>query len=140
MCDIEMGIYSSPQPQFTERDLSQMPFVIPITPLFGIPNKVQGLDGWPDHVVDRRVVYQVTLMQSCIEIVGRGLAIAYLPTFIAKLYNSSCRENRKLKKIPSPKNIGSGKQAVYLVKQKGSEESQFFKSYAKALRLIAKAS
>jgi DNA-binding transcriptional LysR family regulator len=140
VAEIEMGIYSSLDPRFTKKDISQIPFVVPITPLFGIPSKVQGLDGWPDDLVSRNIVYQVTLMQSCIEIVTRGLAIAYLPTFISRLHNLSCSENRKLKKLPSPQKIGSGKQAVYLVKRKGSEESQVFKSYAKALRLITKTS
>ena len=115
---------------------SNLPFVIPITPISGTPTKVQGLDGWPDNELKRDVRYHVTLMESALELCRRGLAVSYLPSFVVRLHNEVTQDKFHLKatgRKPLPK---ERTQEVYLVKRKSDLEDLTAKRVARALRTV----
>lgn len=139
---IEMGIFGTVEVERKYRDKSfaELPFVVPIEPIAGSPNKVQGLDGWPDDRINRLIRHRVTLMESALEICRRGLAVAYLPTFVVALHNETVRANYRLEMFRQPSKLGHHKQAVYIAKRKSDAEGELFKKLARAVRLACKAS
>lgn len=112
------------------------PFVVPLAPLEGIPSKVVGLDGWPDHELPRRFAYQVALMQSAIEICGQGLALAYLPEFVVNLYNQKTTPKYQLVQYPCAIPEKQRKQSVYVIHRQGEKEGPEIRAIAKALRSL----
>ncbi|MBY0370845.1 LysR family transcriptional regulator [bacterium] len=132
---VRMGIFAG-RGSFTGVPFSEVPFAIPVQPLQGIPNKVQGLDGWPDGKVDRSVAFRVTLMESALELCRSGRAAAYLPTFIAHLHNRNARSEKQLVELPAPKGLSVSPQPVYVARRKGDPEGKTLKIIARALREV----
>ena len=133
---IEMGIFACEGFKHRGEEIGKLPFAIPITPIAGAPTKVQGLDGWPDDRVPRNARYKVTLMESALELCRRGLAAAYLPTFVAELHNRTVQKPFRLQRLPLPKNFRLQTQPVYLIKRKGDLENPYMRKIAKALRTL----
>lgn len=136
---LKMGVYGSSH--FNDQmPLEKLPFVIPVSPIEGSPNRIQGLDGWPDHLAAREIKYRVTLMESALEIARRGLGVVYLPEFIAKLHNEKVLEKFRLRrlpvKLPFPSKLSE--QPIYILKRKNSKEDSATKRLAAALRQITK--
>ena len=132
---VEMGIFGLKKMRatFSER---QSPFVIPITPIEGSPNKVRGLDGWPDDAFPRRIRYRVGMLETALGLCRRGLAVAYIPRFIACLHNELVKQEFHLDEIPLPKKFPIRKEYVYLIKRKTDLEDQTAKKLAAAVRTI----
>jgi len=131
--DIEMAVYGAGE-RFQDEAFEELPFVVPVTPIAGSPNKVKGLDGWPDHVAPRNIIHQVTLMESALELCRRGQVVAYLPSFVVRLHNETVIPSRRLQKVRILQNKFIQKQAVYLIKRKSDLESPLFKKLAKVIR------
>lgn len=134
---IEMGVYGTKSliHSISTKDIGDIPFVIPIQPISGSPNKVQGLDGWPDDKIPRFAKYKVTLMESALEICRQGLAVCYIPTFIARLHNDQMKSKFMLEPLTSNKRLPVGKHGVYIARRKTDEEGEVFKKLAKTLRM-----
>ncbi len=137
--EINMGIFGKWVPRLSEMKFALLPFVIPVTPIAGSPTKAQGLDGWPDDRIPRLVKYRVTLMESALELCRRGLAVAYLPSFIVELHNRNVIEGLRLKAVSLPSGMRLQKQPVYLVKRKCDVEDVSVRKVAKVLRQVANA-
>ena len=75
---LTMGVYGKKE-LLNSGTIAEIPFVVPVTPLFGTPTKMVGLDGWPDNLVKRQIKYRVTLMESALELCREGRAAAFLP-------------------------------------------------------------
>lgn len=129
-----MGIFGAPE--LAKRDLAELPFVVPIAPLAGSPNKVQGLDGWRDDQFARKVRYRVTMMESALELCRRRKAVAYLPTFVARLHNETVRPALRLQEIKPPRGLAPQEQGVYLARRKTDPESDVYRKLARAIRVI----
>lgn len=134
---IEMGIFALKNTfdGFSERET---PFVIPVAPIQGSPNKVRGLDGWPDDAFPRRVLYKVGMLESALGICRRGLAVAYIPKFIARLHNEIVKADYHLEEISLPKKFPPRKEYVYLIKRKTDLEDQNTKKLGAAIRSLCK--
>ena len=135
---VEMGVYGLAS-RFTKMAFEELPFAIPIAPIAGSPNKVKGLDGWPDDKVSRKVVCRVTLMESAMELCRKGLAVAYLPAPVVKRHNESVREKFALSPLLFPRLPRlQTRQDVYMIKRKSDVESSEFKRFAAALRSLCR--
>ena len=136
---LKMGVYISAKRE-TPKTIEEIPFVVPISPIEGSPTRVQGLDGWPDHLAQRKILHRVTLMESALEMTRQGAAAVYLPTFIASLHNSKVKECYQLKlvDIKLPFRPQLSEQTIYLVKRKNEEEGRTLKKMAAAIRQIVK--
>jgi len=134
---IEMGVFIK-QGEFENTPQSELPFVVPVMPLTGIPSKVRGLDGWPEDAYERKIIHRVTLLESAMELCRQGRVAGYFPTFIVHEHNKRVKKEFQLvrKKSPSPGKICTSD--VYLVKRKSDEEDTILKQLAKALRIICK--
>lgn len=125
---IEMAVFG--KRTFLKTPFEELPFTIPLSRVEGAINRATGLDGWPDDKFKRKIHSKVVLMQTAIELVKAGAAIAYLPQFIARLaFNSDIVE------IPSPK-FKTQKQSVYLVMRSGENETTFTKKMTSFLRSL----
>jgi DNA-binding transcriptional LysR family regulator len=135
---IEMGVYGLKN-KFDHFSESETPFVIPVAPIEGSPNKVRGLDGWPENAFRRKVLYRVGMLETALGLCRRGLAVVYMPKFIARLHNEIVRTEFRLDEKPLPKHFSVQKEYVYLVKRKTDLESDPAKKLAAALRTICRA-
>lgn len=139
---IEMGIFTRAE-AFAGVPLDQIPFAVPVTPLSGAPDRIRGRDGWPDEAVPRQVVYQVTLVESALELCRQGLAAAYLPRFLVRLHNEQVLPAYQLVMLkPQRRQDGKllqiGQQPVYLARRRSEIEGRVFRELAKAIRLVCR--
>lgn len=134
---VEMGIFGIKK-VFANTKFIDLPFAIPISPLDAVPTKVRGLDSWPEDKFARKVKYRVTMMESALEFCRQGLAVAYLPTFVAALHNKNSIREAQLEQLPLPKGMKVQKHPVYLIKRKVDGETSTIKKLAKSLRLTCK--
>jgi len=131
---IKMGVFGLKK--FKNHPLNDLPFAVPLSPIEGTPSKVIGLDGWPDHKYQRNIKYRVTMMESAMELCRLGLAVAYLPTFVAELHNKNSLVDFKLIEHEVPVPQKDRLQSVFLMQDKQNSESALFKKIARALRSL----
>jgi DNA-binding transcriptional LysR family regulator len=131
--EIEMGIFG--KANFANKmENSDVRFVVPISPIEGSPNKVRGLDGWPDDAFPRNSFYHVGMMETALGLCREGLAVAYLPKFVVNIHNEVIKREHQLTELPLPKNFPKLKSFVYLVKRKTDVEGTESKRLAQAIR------
>jgi DNA-binding transcriptional LysR family regulator len=135
--EIEMGIYGKLKIT-DEADYSAIPFVVPIGPIEGSPNKVRGLDGWPDDAFPRNSFYHVGMLETALGLCREGLAVAYLPKFVVKIHNEMVKREFQLDELPIPKKFSKTKSFVYLVKRKSDVEGTESKRLALAVRKLCR--
>ncbi len=147
----EMGIFCR-RDVFRDCPFSELPFAAPVTPLSGAPDRIRGLDGWPGDAVPRLVRYEVTLMESALELCRQGLAAAFLPRYVARLHNERVREELRMvpwelsARLPGTAGaitarearalLKSSRQPVYLLRRRSDPESLQFRALARGLRRI----
>ncbi len=131
--NIQMGIFARQGSSFLKMPLGDMPFVVPDSEMENAPTRMKGLDGWPDYQHPRNIAFRVDLMESALALLRTGLAVAYLPSFIARIQNQILGPEYKLDEIKLPSGIDRH-QPVYLVKRKNRSEDATFKRIAKVLR------
>lgn len=131
---IEMGVFCL-SGAFKKVPQHELPFVIPVMPLQGVPTKVRGLDGWPESMYTRKVLHKVTLLESALELCRQGRAAGYFPAFIVKEHNKRVHERFHLERRSCRPGTPCFSD-VYIVKRKSTEESAAVKQLAKALRTI----
>lgn len=133
--EIEMAVFGK-QKLFDKFDLSEIPFAAPLGPVEGSPNKVRGLDGWPDDAFPRNVQYQVTLMETALGLCREGVAVAYLPKFIGRLHNETVRSSFHLDEMKLPNKFPKRHDYVYLIKRKSDQEGTIAKKMSQVIRKI----
>jgi DNA-binding transcriptional LysR family regulator len=139
VASIEMGVFTA-KGAFPNVAQPELPFVVPVNPLFGAPSRVRGLDGWPDDAYPRRAKYKVTLMESALELCRRGKAAGYFPCFVVDLHNAEVKDEFRLVRRPSPYKGRVCKTDVFLVKRRSDLENSTMKQLARAVRLLCKPS
>ncbi len=137
---IDMGIFGTKEflHEYRDKNFEKIPFVIPIQPIAGSPNKVQGLDGWPSDRIHRLVHHRVTLMESALELCRKSRAVAFLPTFVVNEHNENVKPKYQLTQLEGPRGLGPNKQAVYIAKRKSDPENEIVKKIARAVRMRCK--
>ncbi|MGZ3684357.1 MAG: LysR family transcriptional regulator [Bdellovibrionota bacterium] len=139
VASIEMGVFTS-KGAFPNAEQQELPFVVPVNPIFGTPSRVRGLDGWPDDAYPRKIKYKVTLMESALELCRRGKAAGFFPCFVVDLHNAEMREEFRLVRRNSPYKGRVCRTDVFLVKRKADVENTTMKQLAKAVRILCKPS
>jgi len=132
---IEMGIYGL-KGKFRNPVFSELPFVVPVTPVVGTPTRVAGLDGWPDHLAPRKITYEVTLLESALELCRGGFAVAYLPKFVVRLHNQTVSPRKQLERLSTKQEASIAPQDVYLIKRKSDAEGANAKKLARIIREV----
>ncbi len=135
LTSLEMGVFVRAD-AFLGLRQSDLPFVTPSAPIHGSPNRVRGLDGWPDDAYPRKIRYQVTLMESALELCRQGKAAGYFPTFIIAEHNRKHRAMYRLARRPSVYPGRVCKTDLYLARRKASVEDRAFRELAKSLRRL----
>ncbi len=135
--NIEMGIFGRAD-FIKNKEALDLPFAVPISPVSGSPNKVQGLDGWPEHKLERRSAYRVTLLESALELCRQGRSLIYAPSFLVERHNKYLELRYQLKEVEAPRGLGRQKFPVYLLKRRQDVEGPAFKQIARALRVATR--
>jgi DNA-binding transcriptional LysR family regulator len=133
---IEMGVYTSAH-AFKGVAQTDLPFVVPVAPLGGgVPNRIKGLDGWPADAYERKVQFEVTLMESGLELVRQGRAAGFFPKFVIAEHNRRFRDEFQLvrRRTPYPGRVCMTD--VYLVKRQSDPEGDVLKQIAKQIRKV----
>lgn len=135
IASIEMGVFAK-KGAFKGVAQPELPFVIPVMPIQGVPTKVRGLDGWPDDAYTRKIMHRVTLLESALELCRQGRVAGYFPAFIVHEHNKRVVDDLKLERRRTPYNGRVCRADVFIVKRKSYEETDVVKQIAKAIRLI----
>lgn len=135
--DIEMGVFGHPS-LIANKAFESLPFAVPVGPIDGSPNKVRGLDGWPDDAFPRTIRYRVEMLETALGLCREGLAVAYIPKFTARLYNDVVRADWQLKYVETPKKFPKRRDSVFLIKRKSETEGREAKKLAQAVRKICR--
>jgi len=135
---IEMGVFVR-KGSFTGVNQPELPFVVPVLPLQGVPTKVRGLDGWPEDAYKRKILHQVTLMESALELCRQGRVAGYFPAFVVTEHNKRVIPDLHLERRRSPSAVRARVcySDVYIVKRKSTAENAVIKQLAKALRRLS---
>ncbi len=131
---IIMGVFRRKK-SFTGIHQQDLPFVVPVFPLFGTPTRVKGLDGWPDTAYQRKVQFEVTLMESAFELCRKGLCAGYFPSFVVCRHNKKVKSEYELERHPLEGATERCYNDVYVVKRKDRAEDKDLKLIAKLVRL-----
>jgi DNA-binding transcriptional LysR family regulator len=132
---IEMGIYGSSN-TFAKTPAKELPFVIPCIQVSGTPSKAKGIDGWPDHEIPRLAKFQVTMMETALDLCRRQVCVGYFPSFVIELHNQKVKPSLQLSRLKSPSELKIQKQDVYMIKRKSDLENSNFKKISRALRRL----
>lgn len=134
---IELGVYAK-KGSLKGIVQSQLPYVVPVAPLQGVPTQVRGLDGWPEDAFERKVTHRVTLMESALELCRQGLVAGYFPCFVICEHNKRFNEEYHLerRRPPALTDCKVRKADVFIVKRKSTAEDVIIKQLAKAIRVI----
>lgn len=135
--NIEMGVYSAKN-AFPGVEQPDLPFVVPVNPLFGSPSRIRGLDGWPDDAYPRKIQYRVTLLESALELCRQGNAAGYFPSFVVDAHNEQVKSEYQLTRRSSPYKGRVCRTDVFLVKRKSDVENRHMKLLAKAIRMACR--
>lgn len=133
---IEMGAFTSKPKKWSGIEINLIPFIAPVTPIEGSPSGVKGLDGWPEHLFERNVKYNVDMMESAVQLAASGMGVVFLPKFIANSFNDQVKSIRKLQEIIIP-DIGKVSRDVFIILRKNDNESDLVKKLAKAIRQLS---
>ncbi len=133
--EVSMGAFAA-STELGRLPFEEWPFAVPLADAGTVPTKAHGLDGWPDDKVPRKVVYKVAMMESAMELCRRGLAVAYLPRFVASLHNRNAGPKARLQELPLPRKFPANKQAAYLAIRQQDAEGPVAKKLARALRRV----
>ncbi len=134
---INMGVFGL-KAKFKNLKFADLPFVVPNIPVSGTPSKAKGLDGWPDHIIPRKILYKVSMMETALELCRQGKCVGYFPDFVVKLHNEKVKLKYNLDKLSQPQSRNLQKQEVYMIKRKSDLESSNFKKISRAIRLVVK--
>ena len=133
---IEMGVFTSAS-AFKNLPQIDLPFVVPVQPLAGgQASRIRGMDGWPADAYERKVKYEVTLMESALELVRQGRAAGYFPKFVVAEHNRRYKEEMHLCRRRSPYNGRVCTTDVYLVKRRSDQEGDILKQIARQIRKV----
>lgn len=137
VASIEMGVFTA-EGAFPDAGQQELPFVVPVNPIFGSPSRVRGLDGWPDDAYPRKIKYKVTLLESALELCRRKKAAGFFPVFVIELHNAEVLKEFRLVRRQSPYKGRVCKTDVFIVKRKADVENTTMKQLAKAVRMFCK--
>lgn len=132
---IRMGLYGSKS--WSNKPFEELSFVTPISPVEGIPSKMTGLDGWPEHKFPREISYNVTLMESALQLCRQGSCVAYLPSFVTRIHNEQVLSKYQLYELECPIPIKERMQSVYLIYKNQSTESKTHQRIIKTLSSLS---
>ncbi len=135
---IEMGTFKR-KDSFLGIPIRDLPYVVPVMPFHGTPTRNQGLDGWPAEAFIRKVKYEVTLMESALELCRQGRCAGYFPIFVIQRHNKKYREDYSLVRHRIPKLGEACETDVYLVKRKDQAETDLIKLGYRLIRMGTKA-
>lgn len=132
---VRMGVFAHRR-LVKGKAVEELPFVVPAIPLSGTPSGVQGLDGWPEHLFERRIKYRVDMMESALQLARQGLAAAFVPVFVIAMANEQASAEFQLLEVDLPAKMRTVHRDIFVIQRRGQEENKIIRSLARALRAL----
>ncbi|HKB40939.1 MAG TPA: LysR family transcriptional regulator [Gemmataceae bacterium] len=129
----ELAIYGKAS-VFGATAFADLPFCVPISPVFGAALPVQGLDGWPSNGPRRNVRFQFDMLETALNVAARGQGVLFCPPFVIQRYNELVRDRFQLERLPYPTGMKPAKIGVYLVKRRSTLLTRDIKLLKQAIR------
>lgn len=136
---LRMGIFKR-RGAFERTAFAELPFAAPLTTIAEASGDARSLDLWPTHLFPRRVVYNIELMESGLELCRQGVAAMFVPDFVIRLHNEQHAAKYRLVEHPAPKKMARVTLPIYIAKRNASPETSAIKKVAKAIRMLARVS
>jgi DNA-binding transcriptional LysR family regulator len=111
---IEFGLFGAPN-AFKDVPIAEVPFVVPTTGVQLSSGERFHIDGWPSHMFERTVKYQVTGIQVALELVARGKCVICVPLLTPALHNATAKRSLQLVRRPLPAGMSRMFQTLYMV-------------------------
>ncbi|MCW2960532.1 MAG: hypothetical protein JWM90_919 [Thermoleophilia bacterium] len=105
--------------RFAGVPFEEWPYAAPARAIVSASPRPQGVDGWPDESIVRRVRYRVTHTHTALELCREGLAVAYLADFFVQLADRHVEESYRLRRLDGPSGTTAHRQPVYVVTRRG---------------------
>lgn len=121
------------QNRFEQVDIKDIPFVAPAKSLLSNPAGIKERDGWFDSIYPRNKKYTVNLLSTAIELTLQGLCAIYMPDFVARIINSSRKEESILVEYPISKKRKHF-QTAYLLMHKDQDDIVLYKQLCKLVK------
>jgi DNA-binding transcriptional LysR family regulator len=128
-----MGIYGRGD-LFRDMPFEELPFCVPLSPVSGAAQAVQGLDGWPLEGPSRHIRFQFHMLETALNVAARGHGVLFCPPFVVERYNELVRTQYQLDRLSYPRGMKPAKMAIYLVKRRSSPEDSDIRLLARAIR------
>ena len=134
---LRMGVFGR-SGMFKGAAFDELPFAAPIATIAEASGDSRSLDLWPTHIFPRRVVYNIALMESGLELCRQGVAVMFTPEFVVRLHNEQHAAKYRLVEYPVPRKMARVMVPIYLAKRSSSPETSAIKKVAKAIRILTR--
>lgn len=133
VANTEMKIYCKEGGEFFNKQIDELKFAVPMTELSTNPSNSIAIDSWPENMA-RKINYRFNMLETALQTCSKDLSVVYAPEITVKSFNQGVSKSRGLVEHSYKK--ANKMVAVYLVKRKESEETQFCKKLSKFLRQL----
>ncbi len=137
VASLQMGLFTR-EGAFTGVELARLPFAVPVTEVHGAPSGVRTLDMWPDHRLPRHIAYEIELMETGLALCREGMAVLFLPRFVAALHNETASSRARLAEVTTAGAMPKVQSPVYLIKRNSTREDIRLKRLAAGLRVLCR--
>lgn len=127
LAKIQMQIYVSRKVK--SEKLSDLSFIVPTAPLGKVPNIERGQDGWPEHILERKVKLKVDGLNTAIQLARHGSDAIFLPEFVGHQISD-------LKIFKSDQKVHNQKRTLYLMTRPGDDLRTECKRFASMIRTV----
>jgi len=111
---IEFGLFGAPG-AFKNVPVTEVPFAVPTSAVQLSSGERFHIDGWPNHMFERTVKYQVTGIQVALELVARRKCVVCAPLLTPALHNATAKRSFQLVRRPIPPGMSRMFQTLYMV-------------------------
>jgi len=127
LAKIPMNIYVSKKHQLKQHE--ELEFIVPTVPLGKIPTFERGQDGWPDHILPRKIKFRVDGLHTAIKLTCHSSSAIYLPEFVGGKID-------ELKVCTSVKMPKVQQRTLYLLTRHGDDLRKECKRFASMVRTV----
>jgi DNA-binding transcriptional LysR family regulator len=113
-------------------------FIVPSAGLEVNSLGIKERDGWPDLTLKRNRFHKTNMLSTALDMARNGLGVVFMPNFVARMHNLSCRPEFHLKPIEFGHNVPRVRREVFLLKRSGAEENSDIMRLVSGVRALIK--
>ena len=126
---IEFGLFGAPN-AFPDMPITEVPFVVPTSGVQLSSGERFHIDGWPSHMFERTLKYQVTGIQVALELVARGKCVICVPLLTPALHNATAKRSLQIVRRALPPGMSRMFQTLYMVSRNEDRDDALTREFA----------